>query len=79
MVLTLLDDTLKIEIFFEPSDRDFDDNICLCITETCPDEEKIFIHDETNVYLTSSQAEQFASMLMQAAAASKSDRSERMG
>jgi hypothetical protein len=75
MVLTLLDDTLKIEIFFEPSDRDFDDNI----SETCPDEEKIFIHDETNVYLTSSQAEQFASMLMQAAAASKSDRSERMG
>lgn len=73
MTLNLLDDSLKIEVFFEPNDRDFEDNICLCITETCPEEEKIFIHDETNVYLTPEQAEAFARLLLQAAAASAQD------
>jgi hypothetical protein len=76
MSLNLLDDSLKVEIFFEPSDRDFEDNICVCITETCPDEEKIFIHDETNVYLTTAQAEEFARLLLQAAASSRQGRTE---
>lgn len=77
MTLSLLDDSLKIEVFFEPGDRDFEDNICLCITETCPEEEKVFIHDETNIYLTSDQAEAFARLLLQAAASSSQDRLEK--
>lgn len=70
MELWLLDDTLHIKIFFEDNDQDLLDNVCISIFESCPDEERILLHDETNIYLTPEDACKLAEALQ--AAASKS-------
>ncbi len=67
MELWLIDDTLRLKAFFERSDSDLHDNICLSIYESCPDEEKLFKSDETNLYMTPEQAYKLADMLRQAA------------
>jgi hypothetical protein len=54
--ITLLDGSLKLNIFYEQFDRSFDDDICLCFTEDCPEDEKIFKADETSIYLTPEEA-----------------------
>lgn len=79
MTLTLLDDSLKVDVFFEPPDCEFDDNICISFVETCPDEEKILIHDETNIYLTAAEAEELARLLLLAAQKSAQARQEKCG
>ncbi len=56
MSISLLDDSLKVRIYFEESDLEFDDDICICIVEDCPDEEKLLRADETNIYITPDQA-----------------------
>ena len=70
MELWLLDDTLHIKIFFEDTDQDLQDNVCVSIFESCPDEERILLHDETNIYLTPEDACRLAEALQ--AATSKS-------
>ncbi|HEX7394354.1 MAG TPA: hypothetical protein VF313_05455 [Anaerolineaceae bacterium] len=75
MPIYLLDDTLKVEIFVEPADKEFDDNICLSIEESCPLDEKLFCADEVNMYLTARQARQLGLALIEAAEKS-SDMSE---
>lgn len=67
MPIFLLDDSLKVDIFFEPVDSEFNDNICMCIEESCPPEEKIFRYDETHIYLTPRQARQLGEALLSAA------------
>jgi hypothetical protein len=67
MPIYLVDDTLKIEVFYEPSDRQFEDDICLCIEESCPSEEKVFRGDETHIYLTPKQARLLGLALVKAA------------
>jgi len=62
----LLDDSLEVEIFFDQGDLNYSDNICLKITESCIDEEKVFRHDENNLYLTSEQALALAEALINA-------------
>lgn len=62
----LLDDSLEVEIYFDKSDCGYKDNICLKITESCKEEEKIFRHDENNLYLTSEQATALAAALLDA-------------
>jgi hypothetical protein len=62
----LLDRSLKVDVYYEPEDRNFNDNICISFCEECPDYEKIFVADETNIYLTSEQARQLAEALLQA-------------
>lgn len=52
----LLDGALKLSIFFEEGDREFDDDICLRFEEDCPEDEKIFKFDEVSLYLTPEQA-----------------------
>lgn len=79
MTLHLLDDSLQVHIFFEEPDCDFTDNICVSFLEDCPAEEKIFIHDETNIFLTPDQAEAFANLLIAAAANSRADAQEKCG
>lgn len=70
----LLDDSLAVEIFYDQGDRTYTDNICVKITESCIEEEKVFRHDENNLYLTSEQACALANALMNAAnCAQKSD------
>ncbi len=71
MAISLLDGTLKVEIFFDNSDRTFEDNICISFVEDCPEEEKVFYAGETNLYLTPDQACQLASALQAAARQSK--------
>ncbi len=65
--LSLLDKSLEVSIFFEPSDSEYMDNICICFEEFCPEEEKIFKAGETNIFLTPDQANQFAIALIEAA------------
>jgi len=67
MALFLLDDTLKIEIYLEPADREFDDNIRLNVVESCPLDEKLFCADEVNIFLTTRQARQLGLALIEAA------------
>jgi hypothetical protein len=56
MSVILFDGGLKIEIFFDESDREFDDDICIQLIEDCPEEEKVLKFDETNLYITPDQA-----------------------
>lgn len=65
--LSLLDNSLEVTIFYEPSDSEYDDNICICFEEFCQEEEKILIAGETNIFLTPDQANQFAMALIEAA------------
>lgn len=71
MPIMLLDDSLQVEIFFEETDSNFADNICICFVEDCPPDERIFKADETNIFLTPEQATQLATALMNAAAESR--------
>ena len=66
MAIYLLDDSLKVSVYFDPSDADYDDNICVSMVEECPEEEKILIAGETNIYLTPDQACQLAQALQAA-------------
>lgn len=56
MSVVLLDGGLKISIFLEESDREFDDDICIQLIEDCPEDESILKFDETNIYITPDQA-----------------------
>jgi hypothetical protein len=67
MEINLLDNSLKIEVYFDQQDERFADNICLRIRENCPDEERVFRAVESNLYLTRQQACQLAEALIQAA------------
>ena len=64
--ILLLDESLQVEIFFESDDRGYEDNICLRIIESCPEEEKVFLHDESHLYLTPQQAQALVDGLEQA-------------
>ncbi len=75
MAIYLLDNSLKVEICFDQEDCEFDDNIRVTITEECPLDEKIFIADQTNLYLTPKQAIELADALHQAAHDSRLDSS----
>lgn len=68
----LLDETLEVSIFFESKDKDLEDNICMVINEDCPEDEKIFKHDESFLYLTREQAQGLAQALLDAVDKSKS-------
>ncbi len=67
MFVLLLDNSLKIEVYCDDMDSEFEDNVCVSIVETCPEDEKVFRADETNIYLTPKQAEQFGNLLVRAA------------
>jgi hypothetical protein len=75
VAIYLLDNTLKVEISFDKEDCDYDDNICVSITEDCPHEEKVLIADQTNIYLTPQQALEMADALLQAVRSSRLDMS----
>jgi hypothetical protein len=50
--ISLLDGSLKLNVFYEQSDREFEDDICICFVEECDDDEKLFRADEVSIYLT---------------------------
>jgi len=67
MPVYLLDESLKVEIFFDPDDTAFEDDICVCFSESCAEDEKIFKMDESHIYITPTQARQLAEALLKAA------------
>ena len=67
MFVLLLDNSVKVEVYCDEMDRDYEDNICVSFVETCPGEEKIFRANETNIYLTPQQAERLGDLLVRAA------------
>jgi hypothetical protein len=71
MSIWLLDNSLKVTIYYDENDCAYEDNICVSIVEDCPEEEKIFRHDETNIYLTPEQALNLIKALTTATAESK--------
>ncbi len=73
MEVMLLDNSLKVSIFYDECDCEFKDNICVKIIETCPDEERLFRADETNLFLTPEQASQLAHALVMASRRSLHD------
>lgn len=75
--ITLLDGSLKLSIFFEESDRDYEDDICLCFQEDCPEDEKLFKADEVSMYITPEQAALIALELNRAMEAYRRDRADR--
>jgi hypothetical protein len=66
MTICLLDNSLRVEIAFEPTDAAYLDNICISFFESCPHDEKIFLAGETHIYLTPRQANALARALLQA-------------
>jgi hypothetical protein len=64
--ILLLDNSLKIEVFFSKEDSDLEDNICAVIEECCPEDEKVFKHEESHIYLTRKQARELADALIAA-------------
>lgn len=71
MIISLLDGSLKVQIFYEEPDASFEDNVCISFLEDCPEDEKIFKAGETNIFLTPEQAAHLAEALSKAAAESK--------
>ncbi|OJX37997.1 MAG: hypothetical protein BGO78_08125 [Chloroflexi bacterium 44-23] len=71
MLITLLNGALVVQIKLEKSDISFDDNICMCFEEPCPDDEKIFRGTQTHLYLTATEAREIAKELL--AVAEESD------
>jgi hypothetical protein len=51
-----------LNIYYDPSDQEFEDDICLCFVEDCPEDEKLFKADETSMYVT---PEQVALMILE--------------
>lgn len=56
MSISLLDGGLQLNIYYEESDREFDDDICIRIIEDCPEDERVLKFDETHLYITPDQA-----------------------
>lgn len=54
--ITLLDGSLKLSIYYDAADSQFEDNICLRFQEDCVEDEKLFRADEVGIYLTPEQA-----------------------
>ena len=61
--ILLLDKSLKVEVYFSKEDCDFEDNVCIVIEECCPEDEKIFKHEESHIYVTCAQARELAAAL----------------
>ena len=67
MAIDLLNGSLKIDIFFDKKDREYEDNICVCLREFGPEDEKILYAGETNIFISAEQAREIAQMLTTAA------------
>jgi len=75
MDIWILDDTVRVSIYYDREDCKFEDNICISFFESCPEDEKIFRADETNIFLTPEQARNLC-MALQKATGSSMDHDE---
>jgi hypothetical protein len=67
MAIELLNGSLKIDVFFDKDDKEYDDNICVSLKEYGPEDEKIFYAGETDIFITPDEARKLAEMLIAAA------------
>ena len=67
MAIELLNGSLKIDIFFDKNDKEYDDNICMCLKEYGPEDEKILYANETHLFITIKEARKLAETLIAAA------------
>ena len=67
MSLELMNGNLVIEVFYDKQDKEYEDNICICVKEICPEDEKILYASETNLFITPEEARKLAEMLIDAA------------
>ncbi len=79
MYIYLVDNSLRVQVYYDETDQTYSDNICISIDEECPCEEKVLINDQTNLYITPEQAEQLGNALLMAARNSRGDKSEQSG
>ena len=70
MAIELLNGTLKIDVYFDKDDKEYDDNICVCLKEFGPEDEKILYAGETDIFITPDEARNLAEMLIAAAESS---------
>jgi hypothetical protein len=75
--ITLLDGSLKLRIYYDDSDSEFEDDICLSFQEDCVEAEQLFRADETNVYITPEQAALIVLELTRALEAARGDKANR--
>ncbi len=71
MGISILDNSLSVQVYFDKTDAEFEDNVCLCFEETCIDDEKIFRAEKTHIYLTVKEARELAQSLIDAVDASQ--------
>jgi hypothetical protein len=71
MFVYLLDRSLRVAIVHEPDPPDAPDSICISLNEDCPEDEKIFKYDETNIYVTVDEACAMAALLQRAIKAAR--------
>ncbi len=67
MAIKLLNGSLKVGIYFDKKDKEYEDNICVCVQEYGPEDEKILYARETNIFINAEQARELAEMLTTAA------------
>jgi len=67
MAIELLNGSLKVEIFYDKTDREYEDNICVCVREYGPEDEKVLYAGETNLFINAEEARKLAAMLNEAA------------
>ena len=67
MAIELLNGSLKVEIYFDQKDKEYEDNICVCIQEYGPEDEKVLYAGETNLFINTEEARKLAAMLTEAA------------
>ena len=67
MAIDILNGSLNVDIYFDKSDKEYDDNICVCLKEFGPEDEKILYAGETDLFITAEEARNLAAMLTEAA------------
>lgn len=77
MKIELLDGTLLVEVNYCLDNQEFEDDICLTMIERCPDDERIFRADETNLLITPAEAVLIIRSLEKAVQASLNHRESR--
>jgi hypothetical protein len=75
--ITLLDNSLKLTIYYDDNDSEFEDNICLHFVEDCPEAERLFRIEDTSFYVTAEQAGLMVLQLSRALEAARGNQANR--
>ena len=75
--IPLVDNTLKLSIYFDVNDSEYEDNICLRFQEDCPEAERLFRIEDTSFYITAEQAALIVLELSRALEAARSNQTDR--